>query len=239
MGMPLGWSQGRSVRGEPPPPPPALKRLGGGGARFPHATPPPPFAAKGKQPGTEALCQPPPPSFAVRVQAVSKGGRVWPTVNVAPKVRVCVLQWGHWCCPPPPPHPWPCVTCTLPVVVSTSRPGVFVMTAYREPPRRADSKSSKFAEFWVRVTSGARVSLGGILEGLSIEPFLGGGGGGLARGPPRSPGVEHPPTPIRAGGGTHATALQCWLPQFRLGAPCVISPAAKDPHGSSNDQFVV
>ena len=41
------------------------------------------------------------------------------------------------------------------------------------------------AEFWVRVTSGARgVSVGRILGGLSIEPFLGGrgGGGGLARG---------------------------------------------------------
>ena len=28
-------------------------------------------------------------------------------------------------------HPWPCVTFTLLVVVSTSQPGVFVMTAYR------------------------------------------------------------------------------------------------------------
>ena len=41
--------------------------------------------------------------------------------------------------PAPPPsshtlvrqHPWPCVTFTLLVVVSTSQPGVFVMTAYR------------------------------------------------------------------------------------------------------------
>ena len=32
---------------------------------------------------------------------------------------------------PPPPHPWPCVTFTLRVVVSTSQPGVVVMTAYR------------------------------------------------------------------------------------------------------------
>ena len=33
--------------------------------------------------------------------------------------------------PPPPPHPWPCVTFTLLVVVSTSQPGIFMMTAYR------------------------------------------------------------------------------------------------------------
>ena len=31
----------------------------------------------------------------------------------------------------PPPPPRPCVTFTLRVVVSTSQPGVFVMTAYR------------------------------------------------------------------------------------------------------------
>ena len=68
---------------------------------------------------------------------------------------------------PPPPHmsqhPWPRVTFTLRVVVSTSRPGVFVMTAFRAlirpsgedamgrscmldappPPRgRADARSS-------------------------------------------------------------------------------------------------
>ena len=41
----------------------------------------------------------------------------------------------HWKPPPPipapPGHPWPCVTFTLLVVVSTSPPGVFVMTACR------------------------------------------------------------------------------------------------------------
>ena len=57
-------------------------------------------------------------------------------------------------------HPWPCVTVTLPVVVSTSRPGVFVMTACRalirpsgedamgrscildSPPRQVDARGS-------------------------------------------------------------------------------------------------
>ena len=60
-------------------------------------------AAKGKQPDTEALCQPPPPPR-----------------NARPASHTLVSL-----------HPWPCVTFTLLVVVSTSQPGVFVMTAYR------------------------------------------------------------------------------------------------------------
>ena len=101
MGMPLGWSQGQSVRGEPPPPS-RFKAIRGGGGSVSTCDPPSSFCRPRQTTWYRGLVPTPPSLFAVRVQAVSKGGRVWPTVNVAPKVRGCVLQWGHWCCPPPP-----------------------------------------------------------------------------------------------------------------------------------------
>ena len=194
MGMPLGWSQVRSVRGEPPPPPLPLESDSGGGGLGFHMRPPLPLLPPKANNLVPRPCANPPFPFC-RVGPGSLKG--WPGLahSKCGAEGACLrVAVGSLVLPPPPPP----VTCTLLVVVSTSRPGVFVMTASREPPRCADSKSSKFAEFWVRVTSGARVSPGGILEGPSIEPFLGGGGGGgLARGPPRSPGVENPPTPGR------------------------------------------
>ena len=42
---------------------------------------------------------------------------------------------------------------------------------------------SFFAEFWVRVTSGARGSVSVGIWGARQLSFFGGGGGGLARGP--------------------------------------------------------
>ena len=74
---------------------------------------------------------------------------------------------------------------------------------FSDPPRRTHSKIpfSPFAEFWVRVTSGAGGSVSVGFWGarqwslLSLE-----GGGGLARGlyrrPPTPPGDESPPTPV-------------------------------------------
>ena len=55
---------------------------------------------------------------------------------------------------------------------------------------------SFFADFWARVTSGARGSVS--VEFWGARKLSLGGGGGLARGlyPPPPPPLESPPTPV-------------------------------------------
>ena len=83
---------------------------------------------------------PPPPNGRPCVEC--RGYWVWGAVGRASVEQLNTKGGGGL---PPPPrdyprttgkshigeHPWPCVTFTLLVVVSTSQPGVFVMTAYR------------------------------------------------------------------------------------------------------------
>ena len=71
-----------------------------------------------------------------------------------------------------------------------------------EPPRRADSKNPIFffCRFWgLGHLQDPGIRLGRILGGLSIEPFLGEGGGSSRRAlltPPPQPGNEDPAFPI-------------------------------------------
>ena len=69
---------------------------------------------------------------------------------------------------------------------------------FSEPARRADSKNpiSIFCRFFgLGHLRGPGVSLGWILGVLSIEPFLG-EGGGLARGLYRPPPIASPVAPV-------------------------------------------
>ena len=85
---------------------------------------------------------------------------------------------------------------------------------------------SFFAEFRVRVTSGAPgVSLGRILGGPSIEPFL--GGGRLARGLYRAPPLPSPK--LKAGPPMSLTRLTSLSPPCRA---CGVWSGLLDPQPS-------
>ena len=78
---------------------------------------------------------------------------------------------------------------------------------------------SFFSGFWVRVTSGARGSVGGIFGGAFIQPFFGGGGSSqrAVSTPPPPRQVESPPTQVPGDGPgaavhTRFEVSHCHLP---------------------------
>ena len=60
-------------------------------------------------------------------ERVQGKGIKWRSANRRRQLQTRTVHKGDM----PPPSPWPCMTFTLLVVVSTSQPGIFVMTAYQ------------------------------------------------------------------------------------------------------------